>query len=82
MTLNENRPVITRRAYNHQYEIYAGWDENERSREVNGRIYISSRPRRVYLCRRVNESGEVESESFDRRRDAVKWGDAWLDAAN
>lgn len=76
------KPVVVRRAYNHQYEIFAGWDENERSKEVNGRIYTSTKPRRVFLCRRLNESGEVDGELFDRKKDAVAWGDKWLDAAN
>lgn len=78
-----NKPIKFGRAYNHQFEVFAGWDESERIREDrNGRIYVSSSPRRVYLCRLSCEKGEVDGMNFDRLKDAVAFGNKWLDAAN
>jgi hypothetical protein len=79
--MSEEKAVVYRRAYNHVYEVYAGWDESERTKEHGNRIYVSSKPRRVWLCKRYNESGEVDGELFDRKKDAVVWGEKWLDAA-
>lgn len=78
----EDKPVIFKRAYNHAYEIYRGVDGNERSREYGNRVYVSRHERVVWLCKRLSEQGEVDSELFDLKREAVAWGNKWLDAAN
>ena len=61
------------------YKIDSAWDENERSREArNGRIYVSTAPRRVWLCTLFMGLTDCGGELFDRKKDAVAYGEKWL----
>ena len=65
---------------NRSYEIQGGWDENERITESRGRVYFSTAPRRIWLCRLLEGGVELDGQNFDRRRDAVACGTNWIDA--
>lgn len=65
------------------YEIKAGWDENERSREgANGRIYTSTAPRKVYSCTLVEGDKVIDGEQFSTKREAVRFGENWIAKAS
>lgn len=65
------------------YKIDSAWDENERTREArNGRIYVSTAPRKVWVCTLFMDLTDCGGELFDRKKDAVAYGEKWLAKAS